>query len=101
MAELFVYEVPLRNGVTTMKLSEAEAEEQYGDAAKKLGSASQGEVQPVSRPPHATNASDVVERPELSEDEAEPAEHLITSRTAKKAPAPQNKARHAASEDKG
>lgn len=94
MAELHLYEVPMRYGVTTtMKLSAEEAKTLYGDAAKKVGTTKPGEVQPVSRPPHATNASDVVERPELPEDEAEPAEHLVTSQGAKKAEAPQNKAR--------
>jgi hypothetical protein len=93
VAELHLYEVPIRNSVTQMRLTEEDAKLHPG--AKKLGKAKQVEVQPVSRPPHATNASDVTERPELPEDEAEPAEHLVTSQGAKKAEAPQNKARTA------
>lgn len=101
VAELHQYEVQLRHGVvTTMKMSAEDAKLLYGDAAKKVGTTKPGEVQPVSRPVHATNASDVVERPELPEDEAQPAEHRIPTRDehlvtsqAKKAEAPQNKAR--------
>lgn len=93
VAELHVYEVPLPSGITTtMKLSAEDAKAQYGDQAKKVGDAKQGEPQPVSRPVHATNASDVTERPELPEDEAKPAEHLVTSPT-KRAAQPQNKRR--------
>lgn len=115
VAELYVYEVPMRNGTTTMKLTEEHAKERYGDAAKRVGEARKVERQPVSSPVHATNASNVVERPELPEDEAEgsdyrlagvpvttsEADKLVSSSTVKgdvepegkKAPAPQNKSR--------
>lgn len=99
MADRFWYEVPLRDGVTTeMKLTEAEAKEQYGSAAKKGRAAQTVGVQPVQRPEHATNASDVTERPETPEDEAAPAEHRIETRPlgsadVKRAAPPQNKRR--------
>lgn len=53
MAELHEYEVPRRNSTMRVKMSEADAELLYGDRAKRVGDAQQGEVQAVRRPPYA------------------------------------------------
>lgn len=79
MAELHLYEIPHRSGVATVKLSDADAEALYGDTAKKVGPAYQGEPQPVHQPDFSVEG----EGPE-----DEPAE--------KKAPPARNKARSAA-----
>jgi len=77
VAELFLYEVPHRGHTATVKLSEDEAKSVYGDDAKKLGAAKQGEVQPVTQPPYAVDVDS--------------GDHLVTSE--KKAPPARNKAR--------
>jgi len=51
VAELHEYEVPRRNGVMTVKMSEEDAELIYGDRAKRKGTARQGEVQAPPSPP--------------------------------------------------
>lgn len=53
MAELSEYEVPRRNSTMRVKMSAEDAELLYGDRAKKVGDAKQGEVQDVRRPPYA------------------------------------------------
>jgi len=79
VADLYTYEVPRRNGVMTVKLSEEDAELIYGDAAKRKGDANQGEVQPVRTPPWT--------EPVPAEGESDPA----TSDAVKKAPVRRNK----------
>lgn len=82
MADLYLYEVPVRGHVTTMKLSAEDAEALYGDAAKRVGPAKLAEAQPVSRPPWDTG--EVRDPADDSSTEAGVADE-------KKAPAPRNK----------
>jgi hypothetical protein len=86
VADLHVYEVPVRGHKTTMKLSEEDAKALYGDDAKRVGEAKKAEPQPVTRPPYDTGE---VKDP-ADQDDAKKAEP-----ESKKAPAPQNKARKA------
>lgn len=58
MAKLDLYEVPIRNHVTTMKLSEADAKafrERDGLTIKKVGSVEPAQRQDVTAPPHAVD----------------------------------------------
>lgn len=82
MAELYLYEVPHRNFITTVKLSEEDAEMIYGDAARKIRPCDPGVVPPTPTQPWAETPAD-----EDADDaeQAEPAE--------KKAPAARNKSR--------
>ena len=78
MAELHEYEVPRRNSTMRVKMSQEDAELIYGDQAKRVGEAKQGEVQDVRRPPWT--------EPVPAEGESDPAT------AEKKAPARRNKA---------
>lgn len=51
--EKALYEVPHRNSTMTVKLTAEEAEQLYGDAAKRVGDAKTAEPQPVGTPPYA------------------------------------------------
>ena len=58
MAKLDLYEVPIRNHVTTMRLSEEDAKayrERDGLNIKKLGPAEAGQRQDVTAPSHAVD----------------------------------------------
>lgn len=84
MAELGLYEVPVRGHTTVMKLSEEDAKALYGDDAKRVGDAKKAEPQPVGRPPYDTGE---VKDPADQDDD--------DKSDVKKAPSPRNKARHA------
>lgn len=47
------YEIPVRGHTTTVKLTPDEANELYGDQAKRVGSVKRAEPQPVGEPPYA------------------------------------------------
>ena len=87
MAELFLYEVPHRNYTTTVKLSEADAEQFYGDEAKKVRPAAPGVVPPAPTQPWAATMDETGTVVEDEEDD---------DVSEKKAPASRNKARSAA-----
>ena len=87
MAELHEYEVPRRNSTMRVKMSQEDAELIYGDQAKKVGDAKQGEVQDVRRPPWT--------EPVPAEGESDPA---TAEQNEKKAPARRNKAASASNE---
>jgi hypothetical protein len=63
VADLDLYDVPVRGHVTQMKLTKEDAE-LYG--AKKVGSVKPAEPQPVSRPPYAVDADEDEEPQEKS-----------------------------------
>jgi hypothetical protein len=81
VAELHEYEVPRRNSTMRVKMSQEDAELIYGDQAKRVGDARQGEVQDVRRPPWT--------EPVPAEGESDP---KTGERDEKKAPARRNKA---------
>lgn len=78
MADLDLYEVPVRGHTTTMRLTAEDAKALYGDQAKKVGPVEPTVPNPAPRPPWAVEADEdgnVVESDE------------------KQAPPPRNKAR--------
>lgn len=59
MAELHLYEVPHRNHVATLKLTEEDAEAIYGGKAKKVGDVKPASPQPVQRPPWSVEVDEL------------------------------------------
>lgn len=84
MADLFLYEVPHRNSTTIMKLSADDAEQIYGDEARKIRPAAPAVVPPTPTQPWAVDP----DAPEAGGDGGD---------GEKKAPPTRNKARSASS----